>query len=176
MDTIMIKMDNIMDMPKIPPSSLAPTEKTLKEEGRLNEARPESAMVGSKPSDNEIFTKEYVVGAFELAEMLDMVDKGQLFPSKGLSFRACNHKYYDFIDYWMAMVKNIKEGHQNNNALTQGYLVQEETLDGFEINLESLYNVIHRNSRFTTRWLIGLSITVCLSIGLNVFLFAHAFL
>jgi len=170
MDTI------IMDTPEIPHSSLALTEKILKEEGRLNEARPESAMVGSKPSDNEIFTKEYVVGALELAEMLDMVDKGLLFPSKGLSFRASNHKYYDFIDYWMAMVKNIKEGQQNNNALTQAYLIHEETFDGFEINLESLSNTIHRNSKFTTRWLIGLSIAVFLSIGLNAFLFARAFL
>jgi len=159
------------DISIVLPSSLFETEKTLKKEGRFTEAKSESDMVGTRPRDNEIFQKEYVKGAYELAEMLGILDKGSPVPTKGLSFRAKNYKYYDFIDYWMAMVNNIKLCQDTNDALTKGYLAQEDFLDAVDDSLKSYKTQLNKFKKY----LIGIGLSAGISLILSGLLYFHTF-
>lgn len=120
-------------------SSLKRVEAKLETAGKPVEPLPSKELPGSHPRDNNVFIKDYVDGALELAQMLGIENQGTVNPSKGLSFRAKNYKFYDFMDYWSALVKRFS--------------LNEERMSVFENDTKSIedrMNVVEQDNKSTT--------------------------
>jgi len=98
-------------------SSLTKVEQRLLEKEKSTEPLSEEKMQGSSPRDNDVFRKDFVEGALELAEMLGIADRGTVSPSKGLSFKAKNFRYYDFMEFWTALIKRFQSNEARLNKL-----------------------------------------------------------
>jgi hypothetical protein len=100
-------------------SSLNPVKDILKAAGKSIEPLPAEKMIGARPRENDVYLKDYVDGALELAQMLGIEDQGTISPSKGLSFRAKNYKFYDFMGYWSALIKRFSKNEERITVLEQ---------------------------------------------------------
>lgn len=139
-------------------SSFKKVEAKMEAEGRPITPLPESMLPGSRARDNKVFVKDYVQGAFELAQMLNIEDKGTVNPSKGLSFKASNYKYYDFMEFWTALIHRFNTNEVEHNRLRDDMItaqedvatVEEDTAlltDNFsslETNFKILYNYVDK--------------------------------
>jgi hypothetical protein len=131
-------------------SSLIKVKEKLEEEGKPTSALPEEKIQGARARDNDVYMKDFVEGAYELAVMLGIEDRGTTNPSKGLSFKAKNYQYYDFMEYWTALVKRFKENEdtriQLEKRLSEIEILSWSQEDVVEATHESLSEIERKSS------------------------------
>jgi len=132
-------------------SSLNPVKDTLKAAGKSLEPRPAKDMLGSRPRENDVFMKDFVDGALELAQMLGIEDQGTHNPSKGLSFRASNYKFYDFMGYWSALIKRFSKNEERMTVFEKD--VEDIELDNIYLvkNMRELFEYAKESRKRTDR-------------------------